>query len=103
MSLLSHGPLERARKAHAKVLQTLQEPGTQVALAKAMGISESTISRIKNEKLEDVLAFLYHAGWKVVASDRVCVDPGALDFMRRTTSRVMSQSELAAQLWEEDE
>ena len=103
MSLLSHSPLERARKAHSRILQALQEPGSQVALAKAMGTSESTISRIKNESLENALAMIYQLGFKVVASDRVCVDPGALDFMRRTTSRVMSQSELAARIWEEDE
>lgn len=103
MSLLSHSPIERARKSHARILQSVQEPGSQVAIAKTLGTSESTVSRIKNQMLEDVLAFLYCAGWKVVQSDRVCVDPGALDFMRRTTSRVMSQSELAAQLWEEDE
>lgn len=103
MSLLSHSPLERARKAYGRILQAVQEPGSQLAIAKAMGVSESTVSRIKNEKLEDALAFLYHAGFKAVPSDRVCVDEGALDFMRRTTCRVMAQSDLAAKLWEEDE
>jgi hypothetical protein len=103
MSLLSHSPLESARKAYSRVLQALQEPGSQVALAKAMGTSESTISRLKNESLENALALIYQCGFKLVSADRVCVDPGALDFMRRTTVRAMAQEDMARQLFEEDE
>ncbi|MBI3157615.1 MAG: hypothetical protein HYZ20_19720 [Burkholderiales bacterium] len=73
MTELSCSPCERARKAHGRVLQCLQEPGTQRNLAHAMGVSEATISRVKTEKLEDALALLYQLGFKVVPSDRLCV------------------------------
>jgi DNA-binding XRE family transcriptional regulator len=73
MSTLCCTPAERARIAHSRVLRTLQEPGTQRNLAQAMGVSESTISRVKTEKLEDALALLYQLGFKVVPSDRQCV------------------------------
>lgn len=103
MSLLSATPAERARKAHGRLLHAMQEPGSQVALAKALGTSESTVSRIKNEALENALAMIYQLGFKVVREDRVCIDPGALDFMRRTTVRVMAQEDMAARMFEEDE
>lgn len=59
MTALLLSPAERARKAHARVLQALQVPGTARNLAQAMGVSEATISRTKTEKLEDAVALLY--------------------------------------------
>lgn len=104
MRELCTSPLERSRKAYSRVLQSLQEPGRQVALAVALGVSESTISRVKNERLEECLALLYCAGFKVVPSDRVGIDPEALTFMCQTTARMLSDEELVRQfIFRDDE
>lgn len=69
---LSSSPAERARKAYAAVLQSMQEPGTQRNVSQVLGVSEATVSRIKTEKLEDAVTLLYHLGFKVVSSDMQC-------------------------------
>lgn len=99
---LSISPSEKARKAHARVLQAMQEPGTQRSIAHALGTSESTISRIKTEKLEDVLALIYQLGFKVVEADKVCVQREALEFMRQAALRLLATQEAASQLWGDD-
>lgn len=63
---------ERARKSHVAVLRALQEPGRQVAIATAMGVSESTVSRFKSEQLEQFCTVLAYAGLKVVPSEMQC-------------------------------
>lgn len=93
-------PPERARKTVQLVLQRLQEPGTGVAVAAAMGVSESTVSRMKTDHLEQVALFLACLGLKVVPSEFKCVDPAAYDFLTRTHEKVMR---VAPQLiWEAD-
>lgn len=54
------------------VLQRLQEPGRAVAIASAMGVSESTVSRLKNEHLESLCELLAHAGLKIVPVEVKC-------------------------------
>lgn len=49
MSTLCSTPAERARKAYSRVLQSLQDPGTQRNVAQVLGVSESTVSRIKTD------------------------------------------------------
>ena len=63
---------ERARKAYSRALQAMQDPGTQRNVAQLLGVSESTVSRIKTEKLEDAISLLCHLGFKVVPSDMRC-------------------------------
>ena len=100
MSEVSAGPAERARKTVQSVLQRLQEPGTGVAVAAAMGCSESTVSRIKTERLEEVALFLACLGLKVVPAEFKCVDPAAYEFLTKTHEKLMR---LAPQLiWEAD-
>ncbi len=99
---LSISPSEKARKAHARVLQAMQEPGTQRSIAHAMGTSEATVSRIKTEKLQDALALIYQLGFKVVEADRVCVQREALEFMRQAALRMLATQEAAARLWEDE-
>ena len=101
MSALSETPQERARKAFARVLQAMGEPGRQVALAASLGTSESTISRLKTERLEDCITVLYALGFKLVDSNRICVTPGALDFMRQITSRALANE--CTDLWDDGE
>jgi hypothetical protein len=100
MTELSLAPAERARKAHSRVLQSLQPAGTQVAVAAVLGVSESTVSRIKNDRLEEVLFFLYASGWKLVEADKVCVQREELAMLRGFYARAVKES---AQLFEDDE
>jgi hypothetical protein len=72
MSELSQSPSERARKAHSAVLQAMQDPGTARNVAQVLGVSESTVSRTKTEKLEDALVLLYQLGFKVVPQEMKC-------------------------------
>ena len=93
-------PPERARKTVQLVLQRLQEPGTGVAVAAAMGCSESTVSRLKTEKLEEMALFMACLGLKVVPAEFKCVDPAAYAFLTATHEKVMR---VAPQLiWEAD-
>lgn len=101
MSASSASPADRARKGMQLVLHALQEPGTAHALAVAMGCSESSISRLKNEHVEQVLVLLAHLGIKAVPVDNVCVARETYEFLTRCHARVMQQ---APQLiWETDQ
>lgn len=84
-------PIERAQLAQSLVLQRLAA-ATQTATAAAMGVSESTINRIKTERLEEVLTMMAHLGLKVVPFEFKCVDPEAYAFLTRTHERVMRQA-----------
>jgi hypothetical protein len=85
-------PPERARKGAQLALQALQEPGTAASLAVAMGCSESSISRLKNEHLEHVLVLLAHLGLKVVPAEHCCVARETYEFLTRSHARVMQQA-----------
>jgi len=92
---------ERARKIVRLVLQRLQEPGSGVAMAVAMGCSESTISRIKSDHLETFALLLAHAGLKVVPVEFKCVDASAYSFLTKTHEKIMrAQPDL---IWDADE
>lgn len=82
-------------------LQALQEPGKGTALASAMGVSDATISRIKTDRLEEVLVFLAHLGLKVVPAEFKCVGPAAYAFLTQTFERV--QSKAPQLIWDADE
>ena len=101
MSEVSLTPVERARKGVQLALQRLQDSGTASQVAVSMGVSESTISRIKNERLEEVLLMLAHIGLKTVPSDFKCVDRATYDFLTATHQRVMRRApEL---IWDSEE
>ena len=92
-------PAERARKISAVILQRTQRDATQVALATALGVSESTVSRmLAPESLDKMAAMLAHAGLKVVPVERVCVDPQMYEAMTRIASRAMADAETAQRL-----
>lgn len=92
MAALSQPPAERARKALSLALQAMQPAGKQGALAAAMGVSESTVSRIKSEKLEDAIVLVSHLGFKLVPADFKCVSSEAYEFLTKTHARVMAQA-----------
>lgn len=100
MQPVSVPPGERARKTVQLVLQRMQEPATGIAVAASMGVSESTVSRIKTERLEEVALFLAVLGLKVVPAEFKCVNPDAYAFLTATHEKVMR---LAPQLiWDAD-
>ena len=81
----------------------MQEAGRGVAIATAMGVSEATVSRIKNEQLEHFALFLAHAGMKIVLSDRVCVDPETYRALTHIATKAMANKIMADQLVWDDE
>lgn len=101
MTEASSPPPATARKGVQLALQRLQEPGKAGAVAVAMGVSDSTISRIKTERMEEVVALLAHLGLKVVPAEFKCVDRAAFDFLTKTHERVMQRA--PALIWEQDE
>lgn len=74
------------------VLHQMQEPGTAKAVAVALGMAESTVSRLKNDHLEQVLLLLAHLGLKVVPADHTCVSKETYEFLTRTHARVLQQA-----------
>jgi hypothetical protein len=94
-------PTERARKGISLVLQHLQPAGKAGAIAAAMGVSDSTISRIKTERLDEVVLLLAHLGLKIVPTTYRCVDAETYHFLTRTHERVMHRApEL---IWDSEE
>lgn len=89
MSEASPTPHETARKGVSLAFQRLQEPGKAGAVAVVMGVSDSTISRIKTERMEEVVSFLAHLGLKVVPTEFKCVNPEAYGFLTATHEKVM--------------
>lgn len=101
MSVSLPSPSERARKSQLSVLRALQEPGRAVAIATAMGASESTVSRLKNDHLETFCLLLAHAGLKVVPSDFQCVDSKTFAAFQVLWDRAMSQTSAAKLIFED--
>lgn len=94
-------PAERARKAQTAILQAVQRDGTQAAIAAAMGVSQSTLSRMVNDHLETFTLMLAHAGLKVVPTSHRCVAAETYEFLTQTHARVMQKApEL---IWETEE
>lgn len=101
MTAVSNTPPERARKAYLTVLQRLQEPGTATAVAAAMGVSESTVSRLKNEQMEVLCGMLAHLGLKVVPVEMQCFPPDRVQALLTLSKAHLESIQQAEQLsWE---
>ena len=102
MDELSATPDERARKSHRIVLQRMQDPGRQVALATVLGVHESTVSRLKNDQLLTMCKILAHLGLKIVPVELELLDPdkvqAMLVFAKDALQRVETVSDLR---WDE--
>ena len=72
-------PAARARKIVSSVLTATQRDATQSAIATAMGVSESTISRLLSDHLDKLALVLAHAGLKVAPADSRCFPPDYVD------------------------
>lgn len=58
-----------------RVLSRLSESGRQTAIATVMGVSESTVSRLKNEHLDSFCELLAHAGLKIIPAEMQAYPP----------------------------
>lgn len=78
---------EKARRYYSMILARMRPLGTGAAVAQAIGTSEATVSRAK-EDLERGCAVLDALGLKIVDAKKVCVDPGEISFLRALYDRV---------------
>jgi hemoglobin-like flavoprotein len=67
-------PSARARKITSTVMQHVHAD-RQTAIAAAIGVHESTVSRLLSDHLDKLAQVLAHAGLKVVPEAYRCVDP----------------------------
>lgn len=102
MTASSFSPTDTHRKASVLVARALAEPGRAAALATALGTSESTISRIKNERLDEVLMFIAHLGLKLVPTGYRCVDERTFMAFEHLWSRAMQSTSPAKLIFEDD-
>lgn len=63
---LSTEQRENARKSYSLILQCLQEDVTQTAIAAQLGWTDSKVSRLKNEQMEDICKLLAALNLKIV-------------------------------------
>lgn len=79
MQLELDPPEARARKIVSAILQATQRDATQAAIAAAMGVSESTVSRLLSDHLEKLAMVLAHAGLKIAPATSRCFPPDYVD------------------------
>lgn len=94
-------PALRARRIAAAVLQAAQRESTQAAIAAAMGVSESTISRLLSDHLDKFANVLAHAGLKVVDSSFRCVDARTFQAFEVLFEKAMRQTTPARLIFED--
>jgi len=99
---LNTSSLEKSRRAYARVLQAFAENGKATAIAAHLGVNDSTISRIKNEKLEDVIHILYLLGFKVVECDDVLVAHDEWRGLQAQARRLLAWESRHGRLSDED-
>ena len=102
METVDTSPDVRARKLHSMLLQAFT--GRQRELATVLGVSDATISRMKNEHLPLFCKMLSHSGLKCVPQGLKCMDPDQADAMftmfQRSVSRAKSWEEILE--WDEE-
>lgn len=85
MDALSTDPLARARKIQSTILQALAGAESGADLAAITGLSESKVSRLKNDHLGDFAAMLAALGLKVVSVNLKCIREDEYQFLYRTS------------------
>jgi len=68
-----------------------------------MGLSEATVSRIKNERIEEAVMFMAYLGLKVVPSDYQCVDSKTFAAFEVLYEKAMSMTTPAKLIFEDQE
>lgn len=92
---------ERARKNEQLILQRLASVG-QVTAAAAIGVDESTVSRMKEGKIQQFSELLAVLNLKVVPEGMRCFDPKDIDTLLHQAKRWMEHIGSSDQLEFED-
>jgi hypothetical protein len=97
----SHALAEASRKVTSIVLQGLARHG-QVHVAQALGVSESTVSRMKTEDIPRMAGLLVACGLKVVPAEFRCYRPDTIDALLTLARDRLEQVRTVEQLaWDE--
>ena len=92
---------ERARRIETTVVGALQARGAR-PVADEIGVSESTVSRLKNEHLADFSRLLSACELKVVPVTARCYQPESIEAIFRLAKERMEQLKSSRELeWEE--
>lgn len=86
---------ERARRMQSIVLSRLQSNGLATSIAAATGMSEGTISRLKNEHLDNLCALLAHAGLKIVEAECTVVDAETYRAIAHIATKAMADPQVS--------
>lgn len=84
-------PRDVARKGHALALRRLAEKKATV-VAREMDETDSSISKLKNEQLEQCILLLAHLGIRLVPADAKCLSEQAYQFLTSTHARFVRRA-----------
>jgi hypothetical protein len=73
---------ETSKQGIALARKVFETPGKAGAVATAMGVAESTISKLRSGPMDDVITALAHAGLRLVPSDHVYMHPVPHEYLR---------------------
>ena len=91
---------QRARKIESTIFSGLHRHG-QVTVAKAIGVSEATISTAKGDAIPKVARILAACGLKVVPIEHQCHAPEYMQALR-TFARMAMEAEPTKLDWESE-
>lgn len=92
---------ERARRIECAVVQVLNRVGSE-SVASEIGVSEPTVSRLKNEHLPNLARMLVVLGFKVVPIEMQCYRPESIAAMVTLAKERMDQIKSPSELvWED--
>ncbi|MBI0154139.1 CII family transcriptional regulator [Gilliamella sp. W8128] len=94
MEKLSNKTNERARKIESIILQRLAEK-TQTTIAIELGMSESKISRLKNDDIPVIAKLITCLGLKVVPDDSLEVSQAELKSIKTLARKYLEIDEMA--------
>lgn len=85
---------KRSKKNFTSILQALASVG-QASAARALGVSESTVSRMKESELERFALLLAVLGLKAVSGDARCYEPQVIQAIFTLAKRSLDGMENA--------
>ena len=100
MSAVFPQPEERARKNVGAIFTGLSATG-QSKVAEALGVADSTVSKMKDKDIPEMARFLALCGLKVVPETYKCVDPGYLSAIVTLAQKHMAELNPQVLSWDE--
>jgi hypothetical protein len=91
MTNATETPRDIARKGHSLALRRLAEKKATV-VAREMDETDSSISKLKNEQLEQCILLLAHLGIRLVPADAKCLSEQAYQFLTSTHARFVRKA-----------